>query len=134
MSATAVCEEQVQVRRERRPCGARGITLGQLLTRAHEGVHARGTADCPVCGGTLVSHGRRCRVHELWQPARLNAPRISLLVMQPRAGRENRRSRKVRTPQSGVVGKPDPAKAAGKCHRKQPPKRGRRTCRPRRQG
>ena len=46
MSATAVCEEQVQVRRERRPCGGpTGITLGQLLTRAHEGVLAHGTAE-----------------------------------------------------------------------------------------
>ncbi len=42
MSATAVCEEQVQVRRERRPCGGpTGITLGQLLTRAHEAVLAQ---------------------------------------------------------------------------------------------
>ena len=58
MSATAVCEEQVQVRRERRPCGgATGITLGQLLTRAHEGVLARGQADCPVCGGTFELRG-----------------------------------------------------------------------------
>jgi hypothetical protein len=58
MSATAVCEEQLQVRRERRPCGGpAGITLGQLLTRAHEGVHARGIADCPVCGGTLELRG-----------------------------------------------------------------------------
>ena len=58
MSATAVCEEQVQIRRERRPCALPGgITLGQLLTRAHEGVLARGHADCPVCGGTLLSNG-----------------------------------------------------------------------------
>ena len=57
MSATAICEEQVQVRRERRPCARpRGLTLGQILTRAHEDVHARGAADCPVCRGTLVSH------------------------------------------------------------------------------
>jgi hypothetical protein len=54
MSATAVCEEQVEVRRERRPCGRpSGITLGQLLTRAHEGVLARGTAECPVCRGVM---------------------------------------------------------------------------------
>jgi hypothetical protein len=58
MSATAVCEEQVQVRRDRRPCALPGgITLGQLLTRAHEAVHSRGAADCPVCGGTLRPHG-----------------------------------------------------------------------------
>jgi hypothetical protein len=57
MSATAVCEE-LQVRRERRPCARPGAaTLGQLLTRAHEAVHARGVADCPVCGGTLRPHG-----------------------------------------------------------------------------
>ena len=58
MSATAVCEEQVQVRRERRPCGRpTGITLGQLLTRAHEDLHARGAADCPVCGGQIAPRG-----------------------------------------------------------------------------
>jgi hypothetical protein len=57
MAATATappCEEQVQVRRERRPCaGSRGISLGQLLARAHESVHEHGSADCPVCGGSL---------------------------------------------------------------------------------
>jgi hypothetical protein len=58
MSATAVCDQQVQIRRERRPCALPGgITLGQLLTRAHEDVHARGAADCPVCGGTLAARG-----------------------------------------------------------------------------
>jgi hypothetical protein len=58
MNASAVCEEQVQVRRERRPCGGpSGITLGQLLTRAHEGVLASGTAECPVCEGVLARSG-----------------------------------------------------------------------------
>ena len=58
MSATAVCEETVQVRRERRPCaGPRGITLGQLLTRAHEAVHAGRAAACPMCGGELRAAG-----------------------------------------------------------------------------
>jgi tRNA(Ile2) C34 agmatinyltransferase TiaS len=47
MSATAVCEAPL----------ATGITLGQLLTRAHEDVHATGKADCPVCGNTLLSNG-----------------------------------------------------------------------------
>ena len=48
MSATAVCEEQVQVRRERRPCGGpTGITLGQLLTRAHEAVQRTASAELP---------------------------------------------------------------------------------------
>ena len=37
--------------------------------------------------------------------------------------RENRLSRKVRTPQGMVVGKPDPGKPAGQCHRNTPPKR-----------
>ena len=46
MAATAVCERPV----------ATGLTLGQLLTRAHEDVHADGKADCPVCGGTLLSN------------------------------------------------------------------------------
>lgn len=56
MIATAVCEEQVPVRRERRPCARPGaVTLGQILTRAHEAVHARGAADCPVCGGTIAA-------------------------------------------------------------------------------
>ena len=47
MSATAVCE----------PPLVTGLTLGQLLTRAHEDVQANGKADCPVCGGTLRSNG-----------------------------------------------------------------------------
>ena len=47
MSATAVCE----------PLFATGVTLGQLLARAHEDVQANGKADCPVCGNTLLSNG-----------------------------------------------------------------------------
>jgi len=58
MSATAVCEEHGQVRRERRPCAiATGVTLGQVLTRAHEGVDAYGATDCPVCGGVMERAG-----------------------------------------------------------------------------
>lgn len=57
MSA-AVLENQSQVRRERRPCGGHGsVTLGQLLTRAHEAVRTSGTAACPVCGGHLAADG-----------------------------------------------------------------------------
>ena len=47
MSATAICE----------PLFATGVTLGQLLTRAHEEARTHGKADCPVCGGTLLSNG-----------------------------------------------------------------------------
>ena len=47
MSATAVYEPPV----------ATGLTLGLLLARAHEAVQANGKADCPVCGGTLLSNG-----------------------------------------------------------------------------
>ena len=47
MTATAVCDRPV----------ATSLTLAQLLTRAHEEVHSRGKADCPVCGGTLLSNG-----------------------------------------------------------------------------
>lgn len=47
MAATAVCEAPV----------ATGLTLGQLLARAHEDAQATGKADCPVCGGTLLSNG-----------------------------------------------------------------------------
>jgi hypothetical protein len=47
MSATAICELPV----------ATDVTLGQLLARAHEDVHANGKADCPVCGGMLLSNG-----------------------------------------------------------------------------
>jgi hypothetical protein len=58
MSATAVCEEQVEIRRERRPCGApAGITLGQLLTRAHEAALANRVAECPVCRGAMELAG-----------------------------------------------------------------------------
>jgi hypothetical protein len=46
MAATAVYELPV----------AAGLTLGQLLARAHEEAHASGKADCPVCGGTLLSN------------------------------------------------------------------------------
>ena len=44
--------------------------------------------------------------------------RLVRLVGQPRAG-EKTGSRKVRTPKGRVVGKSDPGKPAGKCHRKQ---------------
>ena len=47
MSATAICPEPAQLRV--------GLSLDQLLTRAHEDVQAYGSADCPVCGGTLVA-------------------------------------------------------------------------------
>ena len=47
MSAPAVCETPLTT----------GITLGQLLTRAHEDVHVNDKADCPMCGGTLLSNG-----------------------------------------------------------------------------
>jgi hypothetical protein len=49
MSATAICAEPVRLRPD--------LSLGQLLTRAHEDVHAYGTADCPLCGGALEPHG-----------------------------------------------------------------------------
>ena len=39
------------------------------------------------------------------------------------AGEKTGPSRKVRTPQGGVVGGTDPGKPAGKCHRNTPPKR-----------
>jgi hypothetical protein len=62
MSATAVCDEKVQVRRERRPCGQpRGVTLGPLLTRAHEARQAGSTTSCPVCGGAMRAHGAEGR-------------------------------------------------------------------------
>jgi len=56
MSATALYEEQVQVSRERLPWASRS-TLALLLARAHEDVHARGAADCPVCGGVMERAG-----------------------------------------------------------------------------
>jgi hypothetical protein len=49
MSATALWPEPLQLHAE--------LSLGQLLTRAHEDVHAHGMADCPVCGGTLWTDG-----------------------------------------------------------------------------
>ena len=58
MSAPAICEERVRVRRERRPWALRSeATLAQLLTRAHEDAEARGSADCPVCGGVMLRVG-----------------------------------------------------------------------------
>ena len=47
MSATAIYETPA----------ATAFTLGQVLARAYEAVHEHGKADCPVCGGTLLSHG-----------------------------------------------------------------------------
>ena len=65
MSATAtaaVCEEQVQVRRERRPCAPPGgVTLGQLLARAHEAAKVGAGASCPVCSGQMAAHGLGAR-------------------------------------------------------------------------
>ena len=65
MSATAtavICEEQVQVRRERRPCARpSGVTLGQLLTRTHNSALSGVEADCPVCGGEMSQHGLEAR-------------------------------------------------------------------------
>ncbi len=61
--AAGVCEEQVSERRDRRPCARTGgVTIGQLLARAHEGVHANATADCPLCGGAMhhVALEARC--------------------------------------------------------------------------
>jgi tRNA(Ile2) C34 agmatinyltransferase TiaS len=62
MSAAAVCEEKVEVRRERRPCDQpHGVTLAQLLTRAHEAVHAGSATSCPVCGGPMRAAGAESR-------------------------------------------------------------------------
>ena len=49
MSATVVCPEPLQLRAD--------LTLGELLTRAHEDVQDYGVAECPVCGGNLHAHG-----------------------------------------------------------------------------
>jgi hypothetical protein len=44
--------------RLRRPCGrVSGITIGRVLTRAHEDAQARGAADCPVCGAVMERAG-----------------------------------------------------------------------------
>ena len=48
MSAT-LCEQPVQLRAE--------LSLGELLARAYEDIHAHGVADCPVCGGALTPAG-----------------------------------------------------------------------------
>jgi tRNA(Ile2) C34 agmatinyltransferase TiaS len=48
MSATMLCEKPVEIQQTR---------LEQILTRAHEDVHARGAAKCPVCEGRLEPHG-----------------------------------------------------------------------------
>jgi hypothetical protein len=57
-TAPAVCEEQLAVRRERRPCARPGgVTIGQLLARAHEALQAGAAASCPMCGGAMERHG-----------------------------------------------------------------------------
>ena len=66
MSAVATapppCEDRASVRRER-PVWARpaGVTLGQLLARAHEAVHAGASTTCPACGGELAARGLESR-------------------------------------------------------------------------
>ena len=50
-SATAICELRLTT----------GVSLGQLLARAHEDAQAHGKADCPVCAGTLLSNGADAR-------------------------------------------------------------------------
>ena len=53
-TAAAVCEEQAPPRRERRPCSRPGgVTIGQLLARAHEAAQGEAPASCPVCGDAL---------------------------------------------------------------------------------
>ena len=53
MSATATAP-QLPLRRERRPClRPGGVTIGQLLTRAHETAQAGSSASCPMCGGAM---------------------------------------------------------------------------------
>src|SRR4051794_6847727 len=64
--------------------------------------------------GALASWAARGAV---WT-RRAHAPNLEGLAKQPRgAGEKTGPSRKVRTPQGRVVGKPDPGKPAGKCHR-----------------
>ena len=64
-ATAAICEEQVQVRRERRPCsGPKGITLGQVLARAREAADAGASADCPMCGGALEARGLGSRCND----------------------------------------------------------------------
>jgi hypothetical protein len=45
MSAT-LCPEPVDLRS--------GVTLEQILARAHEAAHADGVTGCPVCGGDMT--------------------------------------------------------------------------------
>ena len=72
MSATAVCEEQVQVRRERRPCARpQGLTLAQLLARAHEAVHAQRHGRLPGVRRPPGRRRARVRVRGLRQQAEL---------------------------------------------------------------
>jgi hypothetical protein len=47
MSATATYPEPLTLRP--------GVTLDELLTRAHEDVETYGGTDCPVCGGYLAA-------------------------------------------------------------------------------
>ena len=61
-ATVAICEEQAPARRDRRPCARpAGLTIGQLLTRAHDTVQSSGTADCPMCGGAMDARGLGAR-------------------------------------------------------------------------
>ncbi len=59
MSAT-LCPESVQLRS--------GVSLEQILARAHETAHADGVTDCPVCCGDMTprefdAHCDDCGAH-----------------------------------------------------------------------
>ena len=48
------------LRPERSRCSDGGrLTLEQVLDGVWEGLHAAGVADCPVCGGEMLSSGCR---------------------------------------------------------------------------
>ena len=57
---TSICTE---AEHKAEPCRSGGasaggrLTLGQLLDRVWEGLHAGGAAECPVCRGRMTSTG-----------------------------------------------------------------------------
>jgi hypothetical protein len=56
VATPAICEEQLSLRRDRRPCSRPdGVTIGQLLTRAHETAQVGSATACPMCGGEMAA-------------------------------------------------------------------------------
>jgi hypothetical protein len=103
-----------------RACTPKGSRSAPFATGA---AWSPGLAAAPAATAAQSSASGRTPPLRPW-PRGARGPTMERGWPSSRGGwRENRSSRKVRTPQGGVVGKPDPGKPAGQCHRNTPPTR-----------